>query len=177
MQQSQIVKINLILKSRWNPKSQKSRNCKKISMNSKKEILIAIAFLFFTIGLSAQNSAEKLVAKQVDLFHQAMVDANEAALNDLTSEKLSYGHSNGGVEDKKDFIHKLTSGASDYTKIDVSNQTINISGDVAIVRQDAELLMQGAAKGTQLNLMLVMVWQKSNGKWKLLARQGVKVAK
>jgi hypothetical protein len=146
-------------------------------MNSKKGILVAIAFLFFTIGLSAQNSAEKLVAKQIDLFHQAMVDANEAALNDLTSEKLSYGHSNGGVEDKKDFMHKLTSGASDYTKIEVSNQTVSISGDVAIVRQDAELLMQGAAKGTQLNLMLVMVWQKSNGKWKLLARQGVKVAK
>jgi hypothetical protein len=62
-------------------------------------------------------------------------------LNDLTSEKLSYGHSNGAVEDKKDFMHKITSGASDYTKIDVSNQTINISGDVAIVRQDAELLI------------------------------------
>jgi hypothetical protein len=36
--------------------------------------------------------------------------------------------------------------------------------------------MKGAAHGTKLNLMLVMVWQKSNGKWKLLARQGVKVA-
>ena len=54
-------------------------------MNSKKGILVAIAFLFFTIGLSAQNSAEKLVAKQVDLFHQAMVDENETALSDLTS--------------------------------------------------------------------------------------------
>ena len=72
---------------------------------------------------------------------------------------------------------KITSGSSDYTKIDVSNQTISISGDVAIVRQDAELVMQGAAKGTQLNLMLLMVWQKSQGKWKLLARQGVKVVK
>jgi hypothetical protein len=168
--------INLTLKLRRNPKSQKSRNYKKIIMNKKKGILVAIAFLFFTIGLSAQNSAEKVVAKQVDLFHLAMVDANEVALNDLTSEKLSYGHSNGAVEDKKDFMHKITSGASDYTKIDVSNQTINISGDVAIVRQDAELLMKGAAHGTKLNLMLVMVWQKSNGKWKLLARQGVKVA-
>jgi hypothetical protein len=168
--------INLTLKSRRNPKSQKSRNYKKIIMNKKKGILVVIAFLFFTIGLSAQNNAEKLVAKQIDLFHLAMVDANEVALNDLTSEKLSYGHSNGAVEDKKDFMHKITSGASDYTKIDVSNQTINISGDVAIVRQDAELLMKGSAHGTKLNLMLVMVWQKSNGKWKLLARQGVKVA-
>jgi len=168
--------INLTLKSRRNPKSQKSRNYKKIIMNKKKGILVVIAFLFFTIGLSAQNSAEKVVAKQIDLFHLAMVDANEVALNDLTSEKLSYGHSNGAVEDKKDFMHKITSGASDYTKIDVSNQTINISGDVAIVRQDAELLMKGSAHGTKLNLMLVMVWQKSNGKWKLLARQGVKVA-
>ena len=145
-------------------------------MNRTKGILVAIAFLFFTIGLSAQNNAEKLVAKQIDLFHQAMVDANEAVLNDLTSDQLSYGHSNGVVEDKKDFMHKLTSGSSDYTKIGVSNQVISISGDVAIVRQDAELLMKGSAHGTKLNLMLVMVWQKSKGKWKLLARQGVKGA-
>ena len=144
-------------------------------MNSTKGILVAIAFLFFTIGLSAQNNAEKLVAKQIDLFHKAMVDANEAALNDLTSDQLSYGHSNGVVEDKKDFMHKLTSGSSDYTKIEVSNQVISISGDVAIVRQDAELLMKGSAHGTKLNLMLVMVWQKSKGKWKLLARQAVKI--
>ncbi len=145
-------------------------------MHIKKGISLGIVFLFFAICLSAQSKAEKMVASQVEIFHQAMVNADEAALNDLVSDQLSYGHSNGGVEDKKAFILKLTSGSSDYTKIEVSNQSISISGDVAVVRQHADLtIMGGGGKVSQLNLMVLMVWQKSHGKWKLLTRQGVKV--
>ena len=78
------------------------------------------------------------------------------------------------MENKKEFILKLTSGGSDYTKIDVSNQSINLSGNVAIVRQYADLMLMGGGKVTQLKLMVLMIWQKAHGKWKLLARQGVK---
>ena len=144
-------------------------------MEIKKGISLAIVFLFFTICLSAQSKAEKMVASQIEIFHQAMVNADEVALNDLVSDQLSYGHSNGAVEDKKAFILKLTNGSSDYTKIDVSNQSISISGDIAVVRQHADLTIMGGGKVSQLNLMVLMVWQKSHGKWKLLTRQGVKV--
>ena len=144
-------------------------------MRIKKGISLAIVFLFFTICLSAQSKAEKMVANQIEIFHQAMVNADEAVLNDLVNDKLSYGHSNGVVEDKKAFILKLTSGASDYTKIDVSNQSISISGDIAVVRQHADMMLLDNGKLSQRNLMLLMVWQKSQGRWKLLTRQGVKV--
>ena len=144
-------------------------------MNIKKEISIALIFLFFTTCLSAQNKVEKVVANKIEMFQQAIVNADEAVLNDLVSEHLSYGHSNGVVEDKKEFIRKLTSGESDYTKIDVINQSISISGKVAVVRQRANLMLMGGGKVTQLNLWLLMIWQKDHGKWKLLARQGVKV--
>ena len=143
-------------------------------MRIKKGISLAIVFLFFTICLSAQSKAEKMVANQIEIFHQAMVNADEAVLNDLVNDKLSYGHSNGVVEDKKAFILKLTSGASDYTKIDVSNQSISISGDIAVVRQHADMMLLDDGKLSQRNLMLLMVWQKSQGRWKLLTRQGVK---
>ena len=79
------------------------------------------------------------------------------------------------MEDKKEFIRKLTSGESDYTKIDIINQSISISGKVAVVRQRANLMLMGGGKVTQLNLWLLMIWQKDHGKWQLLARQGVKV--
>jgi len=144
-------------------------------MNIKKEISITLIFLFFTICLSAQNKAEKVVANKIEMFQQAIVNADEAVLNDLVNEHLSYGHSNGVVEDKKEFIRKLTSGESDYTKIDVINQSISISGKVAVVRQRANLMLMGGGKVTQLNLWLLMIWQKDHGKWKLLARQGVKL--
>ena len=76
-------------------------------MNIKKGISIAVIFLFFTICLSAQNKAEKVVVNKIEMFQQAIVNADEAVLNDLVSEHLSYGHSNGVVEDKKEFILKM----------------------------------------------------------------------
>ncbi len=50
---------------------------------------------------------------------------------------LSYGHSNSLLEDQKEFIRALESGESKFTKIDLTDQTISVSGDVALVRPQA----------------------------------------
>ena len=73
-------------------------------MNIKKGFSIAVVFILSTLFLSAQNKVEKSIAHQVEMLRQAMVNADEVALNDLVCEKLSYGHSAGYVEDKKEFI-------------------------------------------------------------------------
>lgn len=145
-------------------------------MNIKKGFSIAFIFIFSTLFLSAQNKVEKSITNQVEMLRQAMVNADEAALNDLVCEKLSYGHSAGYVEDKKEFIRKLTSGENDFIKIDLSNQTISISGNVAVVRHRLDASTQDAGKPpAQIKLLILMVWQKEGGTWKLLARQAVKI--
>jgi hypothetical protein len=40
----------------------------------------------------------------------------------------------GHIDDKKEFVDKLTNGSSDFVTIDLSEQTISISDKVAIVR-------------------------------------------
>jgi ketosteroid isomerase-like protein len=145
-------------------------------MNIKKGFSIAVVFILSTLFLSAQNKVEKSIAHQVEMLRQAMVNADEVALNDLVGEKLSYGHSAGYVEDKKEFIRKLTSGENDFVKIDLSNQTISISGNVAVVRHRLDASTQDAGKPpAQIKLLILMVWQKDGGAWKLLARQAVKI--
>ena len=145
-------------------------------MNIKKGFSIAVVFILSTLFLSAQNKVEKSITNQVEMLRQAMVNADETALNNLVCEKLSYGHSAGYVEDKKEFIRKLTSGENDFIKIDLSNQTISISGNVAIVRHRLDASTQDAGKPpAQIKLSILMVWQKEGGTWKLLARQAVKI--
>jgi ketosteroid isomerase-like protein len=145
-------------------------------MNIKKGFSIAVVFILSTLFLSAQNKVEKSIAHQVEMLRQAMVNADEVALNDLVCEKLSYGHSAGYVEDKKEFIRKLTSGENDFVKIDLSNQSISISGKVAVVRHRLDASTQDAGKPpAQIKLLILMVWQKDGGAWKLLARQAVKI--
>ncbi|MBE9582853.1 nuclear transport factor 2 family protein [Mucilaginibacter sp. JRF] len=138
-----------------------------------------ILISFFALAMPAtgfaQTAAEKQVADAVDTLYKAVVDANKITLSKLTAPQLSFGHSSGKVEDKAAFIEALTSGASDFTSIKTSNQTITIAKDVAIVRHilNGEIL-DGGKPGT-VKLGILLIWKKQQKQWILLARQAYKV--
>ena len=140
----------------------------------KKCLIIFCCLFIFSDGFS-QEKIEKKVANRVELFRQAMVSADENSLNEMTAEKLSYGHSAGYVEGKAEFIRKLTSGENDFVSISLSNQTISISGNVAVVRHRLEAKTNDNGKPNDIKLLVLMVWQKQNKEWKLIARQAVKI--
>lgn len=122
----------------------------------------------------AQSQDEKEVAAAVENLRKAMIDASENTLKDLTSDALSYGHSSGMVEDKTSFIGRLLSGESDFKTITLSDQTIRITNNVAIVRHKLVAETNDNGKPGNPNLSILLVWQKERGKWKLVARQAVK---
>ena len=142
----------------------------------KKTFLIAALFLFASVLTFAQGNDEKAVAAAVEKIRVAIVDANEAELNKLTAPTLTYGHSAGLLENKKEFIRALTSGESKFTKIELSEQTITVSGDVALVRH--KLFGDTHNKGKEpgaVKLGVFMVWQKIKGNWLLIGRQAFKL--
>ena len=141
-----------------------------------KKTLLLVAFLLVNIVSFAQSSDEKAVADAVEKLRVAIIGAKEADLMKLTSPKLTYGHSNGLMEDQKEFIRALTSEESKFTKIDLSEQTITISGDVAIVRH--KLIGDTRNKGKDpapVRLGVLTVWQKVKGQWILIGRQAFKL--
>ena len=140
----------------------------------KKSLIIFCCLFNFSDGFS-QEKIEKTIADRVELFRQAMVSADENSLNEMTAEKLSYGHSSGYVEGKAEFIRKLTSGENDFISIALSDQTISVSGTVAIVRNRLEAKITDNGKPNDVKLHVLMVWQKQNKEWKLVARQAVKI--
>jgi len=142
----------------------------------KKTFLIAVCFLFASVLTFAQGNDEKAVTAAVEKLRVAIIGANEAELNKLTSPVLTYGHSAGLLEDKKEFIRALTSGESKFTRIELTDQTVVISGDVALVRH--KLMGDTHNKGKEpapVKLSILMVWQKIKGEWLLIARQAVKL--
>ena len=129
--------------------------------------LISLAF--------AQSADEREVAAAVESLRKAMVDADKSALENLAAEELSYGHSNGLIQNKAEFVEAIASGKNDFKTIELSEQTIKIAGNTAIVRHkfNAEVVNSGTPGTAHIGVLLV--WQKQNGKWKLLARQAVKL--
>lgn len=125
--------------------------------------------------VNAQGRAEKQVEAQMEKLRVAMIDADEAVLTQLASEKLTYGHSNADIEDKKKFIQRIISGGSDFTEITVQEQTITVNGDVAHVRQKIEAKLKAGDTINVLKLNVLLVWQKQGKEWVLFARQAVKL--
>jgi c-di-AMP phosphodiesterase-like protein len=137
--------------------------------------LVVFAFLFINNSYSQQGQ-EKEVADAIEVLKKGIVDADKNILTDITAPELIYGHSNGRVQNQSEFIAEILSKeAIDYVKVDITEQTIKVTDNTAIVRHiyAAETLTNGKPGSLKIGNMLV--WQKQNGKWKLLARQAYRM--
>lgn len=137
----------------------------------KKLSLLLIVSLCVTSVSVAQTADEKAVAAAVESLRKAMVDPDKTALESLTAKELSYGHSNGLIEDQATFIDALVSGKSDFVSIELTNQTVKVVGKTALVRHE----LHGRSDTGAVNIGILLVWQKAGKGWKLLARQAYKL--
>jgi ketosteroid isomerase-like protein len=140
-----------------------------------KQFLMIVLLMASGIISFAQSKSEKQVGDAVQQLRKAMIDADSVTLDKLTLSSLSYGHSGGHIDTKQSFINSLTSGKSDFVTIDLSDQTINVTGKSAVVRHTLIGATNDAGKTATVKLHVLTVWQKTGGKWKLLARQAIKI--
>jgi ketosteroid isomerase-like protein len=137
-------------------------------------ILIA-SFMMSTTVTQAQTADEKAVAAAVEKLRQAMIAADIAALKSLAADEISYGHSNGMIENKAEFVDQFVTGKSVFKTINLSDQTVKIVGEAAIVRHRLTGDTNNSNVPGKVDLVVLSVWQKQKGEWKLLARQAAKI--
>ena len=141
----------------------------------KRILSFLLPMLLLGVVSMAQSKDEAAVTAAVETLRKAMVDGDKAALENITAEELSYGHSGGKIEDKTAFVNAIASGASDFVTIDLTDQTVKIAGNTAIVRHTLSATTNDGGKPGAVKLYILLIWQKQKGDWKLLARQAVKV--
>ncbi|CAN7601941.1 MULTISPECIES: nuclear transport factor 2 family protein [unclassified Acidovorax] len=125
---------------------------------------------------TSSASAEQAVAAAAERLRVAMIDPTPAALAQLVADDLSYGHSGGRVDTKDSFIGDLVAGKSDFVTIAITEQTIKVVGNTAIVRHTLTADTNDSGKPGKVQIKILGVWQDQGGTWKLLARQAVRVA-
>jgi Domain of unknown function (DUF4440) len=136
---------------------------------------IVITLLGTASVLVAQSSDEAAVAQAVEAFRTATLTADRAQFTALTAEQLSYGHSGGRVENKTQFLDGATSGQSRWKFITITDQTITIVDNDAIVRHTLTGETERDGKSNPVRIGVLMLWHKQDGHWKLLARQAVRL--
>jgi ketosteroid isomerase-like protein len=138
------------------------------------KLLVGFLCLFSGYVAAATASDEQDVAAAVDKLTQAMWHHDIPALEALTADNLSYGHSSGKVQNKKEFISDIDTGVSGFDELKMLNQHITLSGDVALVRNHFSAQANNSGKKVPTEIENFQIWQKQGGKWLLIGRQAFK---
>ena len=125
---------------------------------------------------SSTNTENEInsVSAAVERLREAMLSGSADDLNAIAADDLVYIHSNGRPETKTEFIDAFVSGNSVFESIDLKNQNIKVSGDNAVVWHLLEGKTNNRGVAGSVSIGIMLVWQKQNGEWKLLARQAQK---
>lgn len=126
--------------------------------------------------LAQESKSEKEVVATIQTFTKALEDGDTATLRAMTNKDLTYGHSSGKVQDQKEFLTSLSDGSSDFVKIDLTEQHIDVFGNTAVVRHILSATTNDGGKPGTVRLKILLVFQNQKGKWILLTRQAVKFA-
>jgi hypothetical protein len=136
--------------------------------------VLLIALLIQSLVTAAQTDEEKITST-LKAFHEALVKGNTVSLNQQTDKALSYGHSNGWVENKNDLLKNLETGYSKYFSIREDSISVQLNGNMANVRfvGDYTVALKGGTPVTY-HLKVLEVWVRKGKRWILFARQAVR---
>jgi hypothetical protein len=141
----------------------------------KKLPLLLVALLFSGAVSLAQTADETALKKAVEELRLLLISPDRQPLEKITSAQLSYGHSNGRIEDQQEFVAFMLSGVSKFVTIELQDQTVDITGNIGIVRHTLVAETNNLGEIVPIKIGVLMIWQKEQNVWKLLARQAFKL--
>ena len=145
---------------------------------SRRDLMVAGAVTLGASGLLLSGSAgaqagdEAAVTAAVETLRKGLLEADKVKLTQVASDHLSYGHSSARVETKDQFITAVLTRKQTVKSLAFPELKVSVAGNAAIARHIwlSESELEG--KTTHTRIGVLQVWQKQDGGWKLLARQG-----
>ena len=138
--------------------------------------LLLITFLSFAATICFAQSKEEQVWQRVEALTRAVFETKDSnVLNDLVSERVTYGHSGGNLEDKATMVHKAATSTTTYKNSSLERVSIDVDRKTALVRHNFRAISVENGAETPLDLSILQVWKKERGKWRLWARQAVRI--
>ena len=145
---------------------------------TRRHLAVAGTLALGGLGLLRRSSAvaasadETAVAQAVEALRKATFGQDKTQLEALCADQLSYGHSDGRVQNKAEFIDGVMTRKAIVKSITLSDHTIAVVGNDAIARHTWASESETDGKPNSTKISILQVWQKQGGNWKLLARQG-----
>jgi hypothetical protein len=138
-------------------------------------VVLGASGLLLSGSSVAEASDEAAVADSVEILRKGQFEADKAKLDQVTAPQVSYGHSDGRVETKDQFITAVLNRKQKVKSIAFPELKVSVVGNSAIVRHIYLSESELDGKTTNTRIGALQVWQKQDGAWKLLARQGFRL--
>lgn len=139
-----------------------------------KSTLSFIFLVLFVFGFSQTYSKkEKALLIQVSKL-DSLMENNNSKILDLFSDDVSFGHSNGWVQNKDDFKTDFESGKVKYQSVKQTElKELKFKNRFASIRRI--IAVKGLYKNEifTMNLSVLELWIREKGIWKLWSRQSV----
>lgn len=124
----------------------------------------------------AAKVIEAIRALERDRF-RAMVDGDVPLLNQLLSDSVSFVHSNGKRETKRQFIDAISAGHRRYRQIEVQSQdVVPVGRDACVVTGRALLEMEANNGALLFPIAYTAIQAQEAGHWRLVAWQATRCA-
>jgi ketosteroid isomerase-like protein len=133
-----------------------------------------------TLALSSASRAadvDKDVLAALDGWRQGTIHKDTALLSKVLHKDLTYTHSNGLEQTKADNLKAVSAPNYKVLDIELSNTTVRVYGDTAIVKTDADVTSASSGKPSTSHLILLHVFLKTPDGWQMIARQATKKEK
>lgn len=141
-----------------------------------KSLFSFILFVCFFFGFSQNYSKrEKVLLTQV-LKLDSLLQNNDSKILTLFSDDVSFGHSNGWIQNYQDFKTDFESGKVKYQSVNQSElKEFKIKNKFANIRRI--IVVKGLYKNEifEMKLSVLEFWIRQKGIWKLWSRQSVKI--
>jgi len=116
------------------------------------------------------GSIEFEIEKCEERLKQAMLQSDLVILDEMLSPDLIFTNHLGQLMFKKDDLKAHDTGILDIKKIILTDQIINVCGDVAIVSVKAHISGSFAGEESESDFRFTRVWNKSsNAHWQVVA--------
>jgi ketosteroid isomerase-like protein len=135
---------------------------------------------FFTLATAclafAAGPADEIVAAE-KAWATAVTSDDFDTLEKVLSEDVIYAHSTGVIESKSQYLGKLKGGTQKYEVIDHKKTTVKPFGDAAAAH--SIVVMQGTNANGPFDhrLMMMHLWVKKDGQWRLAAHQTTRLTR
>jgi ketosteroid isomerase-like protein len=132
-----------------------------------------VLFLFSSLALAADVAGE--IKKLDEQWADATVRKDFTTLNRIMADDLKYGHGNGSIQTKQQFLADLKSDSMNYREFKFEGVEASVFGNTAFIRSSPRMSIKIDGKEQSFQARFLRVYTRRNGAWQMVAHQATRV--